>query len=785
MRTVLPLLFLVACSGKGEAPETSDPTTPTAPTTPTGPTTTSEPSEPVTELGFPAEGTPRLRLPIEGLQLGVVDPDPDDTFAYTPRYADRIDVRWLAPVEATATPDGLVLDYGDGLGATLTVTADTDRRWSLHWQPTGLESLGDTPLGFFRIAAVGDATEEYYGLGEYFDQPFHRGKARDLHLDVDLATESGYNEAHVPIPLLLGTTGWGLFVPDDHPMRFEVATEADDTTTVIVGTGIDSGDGLVVHVFVEDHPLDLTRHYYELTGFPALPAPWALGPLFWRDETTGQAEVLADMQAMRDLDLPATGLWIDRPYATAVNSFDFAAADYDDPQAMIDTAHDLGFRMGLWHTPYVEEATGALHDTAVANGWFPGLSPLVEGVLNWGPPIDLTHPDAYAWWRGNVEIYTGMGIEGFKLDFAEEVIPGVLAGRLPWSFHDGSDERTMHRQYQRLYHQVYREALGEGEGYLLCRTGAWGDQATGTIIWPGDIDGNLAYHGEDMGDYVAVGGLPAAVSASIGLGPSGFPFFGSDTGGYRHTPPDKETFTRWFEHTALSSVMQIGMSSSDVAWEPVRDWDAAMLDDYRFYSRLHVRLFPYLWTLAHDLGTTGHPLQRPLGLAHPELGEHPAFDYLLGDDLLVAPVVRPGETTRRVLLPEGEWADWFDLDVRPAGEHTVDAPLSKIPLFLRKGGLVPMLRDSIDTLSPVADPDAIDSFATDPGRLVVRVFPGEASQRVLYDGSVVAQEVTADGAVLSFTPGGVFTAGADFEVMGWGDGLVLASVDGEGEVVVP
>ena len=782
MRTLLPLLLLAACSGKGDPERTSAPTPPGTTSSPTPTDSTAPtPAVPITELSFALQGLERLRLPIDGLQLGVVEPDPDDELSYAPKYIDDSDVRWLSPVSATqvatATGSVVTLDYDDGLTATLTVTVDTAQRWSMTWQPEGLASLGDDPLGFYRIVAVGDATEEFYGLGEYFDQPFHRGKARDLHLDVDLSTESGYNEAHVPIPLVLGTTGWGLFVPDDHPMRFEMALEADDEVVITVGTGVDSAAGLTLHAFVEAQPIDLTRHYYELTGFPALPAPWALGPLFWRDETTGQAEVLGDMAAMRDLDIAATGIWIDRPYASAVNSFDFEPANYSDPQAMIDAAHAQGFRFGLWHTPYVEESTGALHQHAVDNGYFPELPFIVEAVLNWGAPIDLSNPAAYDWWRGNVEIYTDMGVEGFKLDFAEEVIPGVLAGRLPWVFHDGSDERTMHRQYQRLYHQVYREALGDGVGFLLCRTGAWGDQATGTIIWPGDIDGNLAYHGEDMGEYVAVGGLPAAVSASIGLGPSGFPFFGSDTGGYRHTPPDKETFTRWFEHTALSSVMQIGMSSSDVAWEPVRDWDEAMLDDYRFYSRLHLRLFPYLWTYAHQLETTGRPLQRPLGLAHPELGEHPAFDYLLGADLLVAPVVRPGETTRRVRLPEGDWADWFDLDVLPAGEHTVSAPLSKIPLFLRRGGIVPMLRDTIDTLSPVADPAAVDSFATDPGRLTVRVFPGDPSELVLYDGSVVSQEATANGAILSFTAGSVFTAGADFEVMG-GSELVFASVDG-------
>lgn len=718
----------------------------------------------------------RLVLPIAMLELGMQPRGETDNFSYIPKYTEQAGVRWLAPTGAVREQDTVTLSYTNGRSATITLAADGPDRWKLHWTA----DVEDT--AYFRMTAVGDPTEGFYGLGEYFDHPHHRGLVRDLQLDPDGLTESGYNEAHVPIPFVIGTSGWGLFVRDDHAMRFEVATEADDEVRVTVGTGIASGDGLEFEIYVAERPLDLTKHYYESTGYPALPAPWALGPILWRNANVDQAEVEGDLAAMRDLDLAANAVWIDRPYATAVNSFDFDV-NYPDPDAMIARAHEQGFRMGLWHTPYAEEATGAVHDEAVANGYFVSEVPdIVLQVVNWGALIDFTNPAANTWWIDRVRAYTDQGVEGFKLDFAEDVIPGVLPFRLPWTFHDGSDERTMHHHYQRLYHQAYREALGEGNGFLLCRTGAWGDQVNGTIIWPGDIDGNLALHGERVDDYVAVGGLPAAVSASIGLGPSGFPFFGSDTGGYRHTPPDKETFTRWFEHTALSSVMQIGTGSSDVAWEFERDWDQAMLDDYRFYTRLHLRLWPYAWTHAHRIAETGHPIQRPLGLAHPELG-HFDFDYLFGDDLLVAPVVRPGEVTRRVLLPAGAWYDWFDGTVLQGGEHTVDAPLSKLPLFLRQGGIVPMLRPTIDTLAPSTAPD-VESFVNDAGMLYVRVFPGEASEFVLYDGTVLTTEATGGGATLGYTAGSVFDAGAVFEVVGLGPDALEATLTSSGTTSV-
>jgi alpha-D-xyloside xylohydrolase len=248
------------------------------------------------------------------------------------------------------------------------------------------------------------------------------------------------------------------------------------------------------------------------------------------------------------------------------------------------------------------------------------------------------------------------------------------------------------------------------------------------VIWPGDLDATMSKHGEDvdngMDQYTSVGGLPAAVVASLSLGPSGFPLFASDTGGYRHSPPDKETFTRWFEYTALTPVMQVGNSASQVPWQytPENGFDDEMLAWYRDYARLHIRLFPYVWTYINNLATDGRPIVRPLGLAYPELGVHPSDTYLLGRNLLVAPVIERGATSRELTLPPGIWLDWWTGELLDGGgEITVAAPLGSLPLFLRAGGIVPMLRPTIDTLAPTTMPDLADSFADDPGRLYVRM----------------------------------------------------------------
>ena len=732
-----------------------------------------------------------LALERDGLQLGVVDVRKDN-LSYDPwplvagdsLYQPPDGLRWLSVTSmALAEPaeEGPVLvdlTYDEGLTARLALALEDTGRFRAALLPQG-----DSPaVVMMRLRARVDGQEGFYGLGEWFDTPNHRGLLRAMQLELDTAMRRGYNEAHVPIPYLTGTTGWGLFVEDFHPGVFDVATQAADIVEATFGTGPDSGEGLVFHLFAAAHPLDLTRHYYEATAYPRVPAPWALGPWIWRDENEDQAQVENDLDTIRELDLATTAYWIDRPYATAVNTFDYGAEKFTDADAMIAKMHALGFRTALWHTPYLDESSAATADLraeAVDNGYYP---PSPGALFNgWGKPVDLTNPDAYAWWQELIRLYTNRGVEGFKLDYGEDVLVGLAGGRSPWAFYDGSTERTMHSRYQLFYHRVYAELLPEDGGFLICRGGTFGDQANCNVIWPGDLDANMGRHREENDEgKLGVGGLPAAVSAGSSLGPSGYPFFGSDTGGYDFSPPNKETFTRWFQHTALTPVMQIGTSSSDVAWEFTADngFDEETLDLYREFTRLHLRLFPFFWSYAQRIAEDGRPIQRAFGLAYPEMGEHPPYIYLLGEELLVAPVVDEGARQWNVLVPEGTWTDWFTGETLTGyAEVTVEAPLDKLPLYLRAGAMVPMLRDTIDTLAPTDEPERVDSFATAAGELTVRVAPGDGSFAV-YDGTSLSQTLSDTTLEISVTPGTVFSSGVRFEIHGFAEAPSGVQIDG-------
>jgi alpha-D-xyloside xylohydrolase len=731
-----------------------------------------------TTLVFDRDGAPLLQFHADAFQAGTVDDlesgdsfDPYWMFVDQPNVPTSLVWRALPPtaqmraVVSTADRLELELDYDGSTGSVVIARAAPDC-FTIDLSATGT-------VAYLRVRPDADASEGFYGLGEWGDAVSHRGKLRPMQMEPKFESESADDEGHVPVPLLIGTRGWGVFVESDRPGAFDVARQSPTRVDITYG----DVTSLRVHLFSDSAPIEILHHYFDLTGYPGLPAPWAYGPLLWRDGSMSQAQMVDDISQIRTRHLATSGVWFDRPYATGVETFDFDPVKFPDPPAMLTALHDAGLRYAVWQSPYTapagnsEDPAPTQHDYADAHSFFPPVTAVL--VNQWGKPIDFTNPDAYAWWSQNLATYTkpisagGYGVEGFKLDYAEDVVVGIFGQRARWLFADGSDERTMHRGYTLLYHQIHRELLAPEGGFLLTRTGRWGDQQKGMIIWPGDLDASFEKEGDPQGAMLAVGGLPAALIKGIGLSASGFPFYASDTGGYRHSPPNNECWLRWVEANTIASAMEVGDSSSQMPWEftPQNGRDQHSVDVYQQYASLHLRLYPYAWTYAQQIAMTGHPLVRPFGFVHPEVGQHPDDEYLFGDALLVAPVVTAGATSRDVWFPPGTWRDWWTgaaFDGGTAGaKQTVTAPLDVLPLYLAAGAIIPMLRPTIDTLSPVAAASPVDSFATDAGVLSVRIVPGPMSTFTVYDGTLITQSPNS----IKLAPGRVFDHGALFEVI--------------------
>ncbi|MEZ4405752.1 MAG: glycoside hydrolase family 31 protein [Polyangiales bacterium] len=278
--------------------------------------------------------------------------------------------------------------------------------------------------------------------------------------------------------------------------------------------------------------------------------------------------------------------------------------------------------------------------------------------------------------------------------------------RTRYLFSDGSDERSGRWFFPQGYHAAYRLALDRyagGDGFTLGRQSSWGGQRVLDIVWPGDLDNDFRpQEGND------VGGLPAAISGMISLAESGFPSFASDTGGYRGGMPTREALLRWAEHTALSPFMQLGGGGrSHNPWE----YDTEAVTTYRGLARLHQDLAPYYIANARRASTDGTPPVRSVALAFPDdpAARTDRYAYVLGDDLLVAPVVTAGASQRMVHLPAGEWVHWWT-GVRTTGpmDVTVPTPIGQPAFFVRVGAVIPLAPQEIATMAPATDADVID-----------------------------------------------------------------------------
>lgn len=702
--------------------------------------------------------------------IGTVETLDEGTCSYDPwwLYDDRVDRSTLASevmgfdmdetctrgtylFEATAAEwDGTNyrLSFDEGQTATLSVdNLGPGLRLSLVH-----DDANWAPYAFLRVSVAED--EEFYGLGEQFETVGQRGQVRAMQIELT-AMESAYNEAHVPIPLLVSSANWGLLVDSFRPGVVDAAGTNPEAVEVM----FQQKDGdFSVDLYAPERSSLVTGRYWQRTGAPEVPPDWAFAPLQWRNVAASETVILDDASTLRELELPTGVIWVDNPWQTSYNSMQPDEVAFPNWDAMVDTLHATGFRFMAWTTPYVEESDPDYTEFSEA-GYF------IEGAQlfsDFGKLMDLTNPAAQAAWEARVTAAKDRGIEGWKLDYGEDVQLGAGGGRMPdWIFANGEDERTMHHKFVKYFHAPYANPYRD-EGMLLGRAGCIGGQVITDVIWPGDLDNGFERWGDSgCDDGTCIGGLVTAIHGGTSLSVSGYPFYASDTGGYRGGRPSKESFVRWMEYAAILPIWQYGGAGENHnAWDFTEyegsTFDQEVLDAFRRYAVLHTRLWPYYQAEVAEMLAEGEPMVLPQGLADPAGGVHHEENFFVGDDLFVAPVLEAGTFSLSVEFPTGNWVHWWTGEGYEGGvTGEVESLLGEGPLFQRWPSAIPMLRRTVETLSPVED-ESVDSWYGDRGALNARIIPGEGAGFRLATGEAVAAESLASI---------VLSAGSDY--VGW------------------
>lgn len=439
-------------------------------------------------------------------------------------------------------------------------------------------------------------------------------------------------------------------------------------------------------------PARVLRTWTALTGRPALPPRWALGYQHARWGFGSAREVRRVMAGYREHGMRLAALHLDIDHFDGHRIFTVDTGRFPDLPGLARELGEGGTRLVSIVDPAVKAEPGlAVYDSGVAADAFvrDARGRVVRGVVWPGETVfpDFTDPQVRKWWGGLYAERLAQGFSGVWHDmneptsfaaFGEATLPRsarhALEGR-------GGDHREAHNVYGLTMaaagYQGLRELRPKERPFLFSRSGWAGMQRYGGT-WSGDVAGGWP-------------GLRASLSLVVGLGLCGVPYSGPDVGGFDGSP-SPELYVRWFQLAAHLPFFRTH-SAIDAGRREPWEFGERAVECARAALERRERLMPYLYTLAHLAHRTGAPYVRPLWWSHPKdrtlRGTGDAF--LLGEALLVAPVLEQGATSRAVRLPRGRWYDTVTGAAYDGpGQVLLDAPLDRIPVLARAGSVVPV-----------------------------------------------------------------------------------------------
>jgi len=474
-------------------------------------------------------------------------------------------------------------------------------------------------------------------------------------------------------PFFISSRGYGLFTHGTWKGEYQFP-EAGQTGTINITFG---GPSLKKKLYI-GKPSEVVKAHLMHTGPQFLPPKWVFFPWRWRNTNRQRntyydgsqvnapynSDVVEDILMMEALGIPCRVLLVDRPWAEGGFGYDDFKWDrhrFPNPEKMIKWLNIRGINIMLWICPW--PIGPKMSKEANEKGYKP------QGV----DIIDFSNPRAVEWWQQTgLKKVLDAGVAGFKLDRGEERSRKALG-----KIYDGRDWSEAYNDYMRMYAKAVFEICKEVRGNdfcLLSRSGYVGS-ARYTTFWGGDTLGT---------DY----GLRSAIIAGLRSSIIGYTIWGSDTGGYFWRNAD--ITCRWLAYSCFCPIMEVGPTANKGLWELGDEVTAV----WRLYAILHSRLADYSYECARETNKTGIPIMRPLFLIYPDQEEawKDWQTYLYGPDILVSPIWRADKkVVRKVYLPAREkWVDaWDKNNVYEGGKYvSMECPLHKIPIFIRKGSNV-------------------------------------------------------------------------------------------------
>ncbi len=541
--------------------------------------------------------------------------------------------------------------------------------------------------------------------------------------------QSGAYGSRNPVPMLVGTAGWslfiaapwvevdlsqkdkGVFIPWTPPAK--VVQQDQENQHLNQGKGLPPVDKIVpglydLFVFDAHDPAALMKDYSDITGPAVMPPKWALGYMQSHRTLDSEDQMLGIVDTFRNKEIPVDAViylgtgFAPRGWNKPQPSFEFNPQVFHrDPKDFLTDMHSRHVKVILHMVPWDRNKLPTLH----------GNIPPAPGEV-----LDASHIKNY--WQQH-EGLVSKDVDGFWPDEGD------------WF---NLFERIKRHQ---LYYQGSLSSKPNVRPWSLQRNGYPGIAQWGGWVWSGDTESSW----KTLEGQVAVG-----INYSLSIGP----YWGSDIGGfYSNHELTGELYARWFQFASFCGSFR----SHGRTWHTRLPWGwglsymgfvedrvpplASELNNLniepiaRKYDDLRYQLLPYTYTLAWQARHSGMPLQRAMWLEYPhdEKVKGMGTQYMWGSDLLIAPVFEKGATTRNVYLPQGEWYDWWThKKVNGGQEITREIDLATMPIYVRAGAIIPFDPVRQYTSEVVKEPTTL------------KVFTGIDGSYTLYEDDGISQE---------------------------------------------
>ncbi len=477
---------------------------------------------------------------------------------------------------------------------------------------------------------------------------------------------------------------YGIYLDNSYRSEFDFGGQARQH--VVFGA---EGGALNYYVFMGPEVTDVIRRYTELTGRMPMPPRWSLGYQQSRWSYYPAREVRTLVQQFRERKIPLDVVHLDIHYMDGYRIFTWDKQNFPDPAGLIHDLREQGVKTVVIIDPGVKTDPGyPVYDEGLAADAFVKFPDgrVYEGSV-WPGAChfpDFTKPGARAWFGGYYKDLLEKGIAGIWTDMNEpsnhryKTIPDLV-------LHDFEGRGGTHQEAHNIYglmmtratYEALREHAPDERPFVLTRSAFSGSQRY-AAAWTGDNVSNWDH-------------LRLTIPMLLSMGISGMPFCGSDVGGFLDSPTP-ELFARWVQLGAFSPLFRNHTIFESQRQEPW-SFGPRVEEISRRFIELRYRLLPLFYSLFDEHRRTGLPLMRPLFLHYPQDEKVLFMDdqFMLGEHLLIAPVLHKGATARQVYLPEGRWYDFWSGTTFAGGRETlVEARLEDMPVFVRAGGIVPM-----------------------------------------------------------------------------------------------